>query len=580
LGSASGYGRLLEILFMALPRLWIVVSATLLVFGLSPVTAAVPPVPTAVTRPDDAAALAATIDRYFQQEWARAGVKPAPHTDDAEFLRRVSFDIGGRLPTVAETRAFLADKRPDKRRREIEKLLAGPGYVNHFTNTWRARWMAEASTTYFGRFLIPGFEAWLRRELRQNTPYDQLVRKILTTPIGQSNVFDYFNGNSQELTPAGFYQAKEGKPENLAASTARMFLGVRLECAQCHDAKFASWTREQFWGLAAFFNGIQRQEQGDFVFPTRELNDRREIMIPGSDKVIQASYLDGKQVAWKEKTGARATLADWVTAPDNPYFARAAVNRLWAHFLGMGLTEPVDDMEGNETKAYHPELMKELSRQFIAHKYDLRFLIRAIASSQVYQLTSASPSQDPTRAHLFTHAPLRGLTPEQLFDSLALAIGYQDPQQNNQQFFFGDMSPRAMFLEKFASRSDKPTEPQTSILQALAIMNGAFINDATSVEKSEMLAAVADAPFLSTSERIETLYLATLSRKPTARELERLVKYIDPPAKRTFTVPVLTDSLTGRTKTPLSAANSKGREQRLADVFWALLNSSEFILNH
>jgi hypothetical protein len=509
----------------------------------------------------DPQALTAKIDEYTAARWAAAKVEPAPPADDAEFLRRVSLELTGRIPSVAEARAFLKDKSPDKRQRLVERLLASPRYVAHFTNVWRALLLPEASASFQTRFIVPGFEAWLRKHLAKDTGYDQMVRELLTTPIGPQTMQGLYTFQGQgEPTAIGFYVAKDAKPENLAASTARLFLGLRLECAQCHNHPFASWKREQFWSYAAFFAGIEGQRQGEISIPSKDVVDRKSIAIPGTKRTVEASYLDGSAPQWKDKAGARAVLADWMTAPDNPYFARAAVNRMWAYFFGTGLVDPVDEMAGGDHPPSHPELLDELARQFAANHYDLKYLIRAITASRAYQLTSRGthPGQDDPR--LFARTPVKGLSPEQLFDSLAQATGYQDPTIGNPYaaFQFGGNSPRTEFLTKFAQSGNKAPEAQTSILQALALMNGKFIADATSVERSETFAAVVDAPFLDTRGQIETLYLATLSRFPTPREMARMVQYVEGGPQ----------------------GETQSHDKALADVFWVLLNSGEFILNH
>jgi hypothetical protein len=515
----------------------------------------------------DAQALAGRIDRLVAARWAAAGAQPAPAADDAEFLRRVYLDLAGRIPSVAEAREFLDDKAPDKRARLMERLLAGSRYATHFTNVWRALLLPESDANIQSRFLAPGFESWLRKQLAKNAPYDEMVRELLTTPVGPQSL-QLSRAGAADANASAFYLAKELKPENVAAATSRLFLGVRLECAQCHNHPFASWKRDQFWGYAAFFAGLQRQGNGDFVQPGREVSDRRELTIPGTEKVVQAKFLDGAEPQWKPRASARETLADWMTAADNPYFARAAVNRLWGYFFGTGLVDPVDDMVGSERIPSHPELLDELAREFAAHHYDLKFLIRAITNSKAYQLTSARshPSQD--EPPLFARMAVKGLTAEQLFDSLAQATGYQEAQTNlpPRVVLLGNGSARQEFLTKFGNRSDKITEVQTSILQALALMNGRLVADATSVERSETLGAVADAPFLDTRGRIETLYLATLGRQPRPKELARFVSYVESGGADGQNAP--------------AAEREKYSKQALADVFWVLLNSGEFILNH
>jgi hypothetical protein len=553
---------------MAKQRLWLVglAAALLAAAGARAGDTAAPGKGDPLAR--DAQALAERIDRHVAARWDADGVRPAPLADDAEFLRRAYLDLAGRIPSVAEARDFLDDKSPDKRRRLVERLLDSSRYVTHFTDVWRALMLPESDANIQSRFLAPGFESWVRKQLAKNAPYDEMVRELLTTPVGPQSFQGIRAAGGADSNAAAFYIAKELKPENVAAATSRLFLGVRLECAQCHNHPFASWKREQFWGYAAFFAGLQRQGAGDFAVPGRELTDRRELTIPGTEKVVQARFLDGAEPRWKARASARETLADWMTSADNPYFARAAVNRLWGYFFGTGLVDPVDDMVGSERVPSHPELLDDLAREFAAHHFDLKFLIRAITTSKTYQLTSARthPSQDEPQ--LFARMAVKGLTAEQLFDSLGQATGYQEPRNNLPPgvVVFGNASARQEFLTKFNNRSDKVTEVQTSILQALALMNGKLVADATSLERSETLAAVADAPFLDTRGRIETLYLATLGREPRPKELARLVSYVE----------------SGGSDGPgaTAADRDKNSKQALADVFWALLNSGEFILNH
>jgi hypothetical protein len=515
---------------------------------------AIPPPPSTPAAPmahsvQASRALAGRIDELVAASWATRGVMPTAPADDAEFLRRIYLDLAGRIPRVWETREFLDDPKPDKRERLVSRLLEGPDYVRHFTNVWRATLVPEANNQQL-RFFLPGFQIWLQRRLQDNVGYDRMVREILALPVANNQQMQRQGFDPRAATPLAFYQASELKPENLAASTSRLFLGVKLECAQCHDHPFARWSRKQFWELAAFFSGV-RSQNGPFG-GLQENADRREIKIGGTDKVVKARLLDGTEPTWKQGVSARITLANWITTAENPFFARTAVNRVWAQFFGIGLIDPVDEL-GDKNPPSHPELLDELAHEFAAHQFDLRFLIRAIAMSRTYQLTSAGPPMSPGERRLFTRMAVKGLSPEQLFDSLAQATGYRGPRQGDQRFVFGvDSSPRAEFLTRFAAQ-DKRTEPQTSILQALLLMNGKFVADATSVDRSELLAGVLDAPFLKGPvERTEALYLATLSRRPRPDELSRLTKYVE----------------------------SRDTKSAFADVFWSLLNSSEFMFNH
>jgi hypothetical protein len=509
----------------------------------------------------DAQALAGKIDRLIARRWAEAKAEPAPRADDAEFLRRVYLDLAGRIPPVEETRSFLDDQRPDKRARLVDRLLNGPRYVAHFTNVWRSLLLPEAGNNFQIRLQQGGFENWLKKQLARNAPYDAMVRELLSAKIGGGglNPLVALYGDGGALT---YYLAKELKPENLAAGTARVFLGVSVECAQCHNHPFADWKKEQFWGLAAFFAGIKAQRQMDFLLPGGDDGAKHELTIPGTETVVQAKFLDGKVPEWKGDVTARAALADWVTSKDNRFFARATVNRVWAYLLGTGLIEPVDEMVGATSTATHPELLDLLAREFVEHQFDLKFLYRAIAATRAYQLTSAATHQSQDDPTLFARMPLRGLTGEQLFDSVAMATGYRDSGSGDDLIsglLGGNRSARSEFLTRFAA-SGRAVESQTSILQALSLMNGKVTQAATSLERSETLAAVVDAPFLTTEQRVETLYLAVLSRRPEAKELDRAVKFVESAVK--------------------GAKGTDAASNALADVFWALLNSPEFVLNH
>lgn len=521
-------------------------SYPLLVLSLGAFILALTPAANAADK--DVKALAATIDARIAAAWDK-DVKPATRADDAEFFRRVHLDLAGRIPSVTEVRDFLDDDRPDKRRLWVDRILQADAsdssyrhaYVNHFANVWRA-WLL-AQTNQQVQFQQPALETWLRNRLKANVGYDRLVRELLTQPTAGNQ------GGATEGSAGVFFQANQNKPENLAGSTARLFLGVKLECAQCHNHPFAKWTRTQFWQFAGFFTDVTPQgRQG-------QAGKRGEIKVPGQDKVVRAAFLDGKEPRWKDESSTRPTLVEWMTAADNPYFARALANRLWTYFFGAGL-DNLAEGANEDSPASHKELLDELARQFVSHGYDLKFLIRAIVASQAYQRTSAvsHPSQKTPR--LFERMPLRGLSPEQLFDSLAEATEYGDSGGANPRGFFpgGQRSARGQFLAKFVAQEHK-TDYQTSILQALYLMNNEFIADRISPQKNRTLATLAE-QHTSTARKIESLYLVALSRKPLPAESARLVKYVE------------------------KGGPEGDPKKALADVFWVLLNSPEFLLNH
>jgi hypothetical protein len=509
-------------------------------------------------RADDAGNLAGRIDRHLDSRWRSDGITPAAPADDGEFLRRVSLHIAGTIPVVSEARRFLRDPSAQKRAALIDELLESPGYLTNFSNFFRHFMMPEAGTDLQARAQLPGFEAWLRQHMAKNTHYDALVRELLTVPLDTGRAMNSPLDGMGTATPLGFFQSKQVKPENLAAATSRMFLGLRIECAQCHDHPQDVWKRQQFWGYAAFFAGIERVDRNEeFVGRVKEVFDRRELSIPDSEagRVVQATFLDGSSPQWRTRVSSRRELADWITSKKNPFFARATVNRLWGHFFGVGFVNPVDDFSGTNPPS-HPELLDEIAADFAAHDFDLKYLIRAITATRAYQLSSRKTDDSQDQPQQFARMTVQGLTGEQLFDSLAAAVGFFEPTQQQNVFAFNQTGPRAEFLELLASDNNSPTERQTSILQALALMNGQFTSTATNLDNSATLAAVTEFPLMKDADRIETLYLAALTRKPRRDELDRLTKYVE------------------------SGGPSKDKKAALADVFWALLNSSEFLFNH
>jgi hypothetical protein len=477
----------------------------------------------AETKPEaaDVKALADRIDRRIEAGWKAHQVKPAQPADDAAFLRRVYLDLVGQVPALSEVRDFLDDPAADKRTRLVERLLTTDAHVRFFAATWRKIMVPPDAQLARG----PGLELWLQQQIRDNVGYDKVAREILAGPTNAVpfQEFSLANGN---------------RPENLGAAASRVFLGVRIECAQCHNHPFAKWKKQQFWEFAAFFN-------------------RGPLAIPDTDKKVNARLLVGDTPELKPEVDPRTVLADWVTRADNPFFAQAAVNRLWLHFFGIGLVDPVDGLGENLAPPSHPELLDELAKEFAAHRFDLRFLLRAITGSKTYMLSSVVSDESQNDPRQFARAAVRGLTPEQLYDSLAVVTGKVRPLARGS----GETIPndtfgrRAEFVARFTTPGT-PLDAEASILQALHLMNGKPMADVTSLDGNRLLRTVAEAESLTTARRIEELYLLTMARKPRPEESARLVKYVD------------------------SGGPRGDKKKALADVYWALLNSSEFGLNH
>ncbi len=500
-------------------------------------------VPLWAQAPREPSAMTRRVDELLLERLAAEKITPVEQTSDAEFLRRLTIDLTGRIPRVSEVRDFLASSEADRRAQLIDKLLAKPTHATHLANTWRSFLLPEnADVVRFGG--SEGFEAWLRRQFVDNASYDAIVRDIVLAKgqIGQGATL--------------FYTALENKPEELAAATSRAFLGVQIQCAQCHDHPHDIWKQSDFWGYAAFFAQLQRPGTLPAQAALLADVDIGDVENPITKQVVPPKFLLGSVATPQANTTRREQLAAWLTDKRNPYFAKAAVNRCWALMFGRGLIDPVDDL-GEHNPPSHPELLDELADYFVTTNYDLRNLLRVLANTNAYQRTSMlRDGETPSPPELYARMAIKTLSAEQLYDSLALATLRRDamPAMNNPGQPNFDQT-RAAFLEKFRAPAGNATEFHAGIPQALTLMNGPLVAAAIDLDQSPMLAAVS-APFFSNQQRVETLFLATLSRPPAPDEQAKFVSYLE---------------------SRLTAAE---RQRALSDVLWALLNSAEFTLNH
>lgn len=501
----------------------------------------------------DAPALAREIDRLILEPLVAENIKPAPLCDDATFFRRVNLILAGRLAAPSEVEAFLADASPAKRARLIDEVLASKPFVDHLVAVAREWMLPEARTNPEVAASVPGFEAWLREKFEKNTPYDQLVKELLTTPLNNRQIAMLRGAASEDSrtpnNPLAYYIAKEVKPENLAASSARLFLGLQLECAQCHDHPFSKWTRDQFWGTAAFFGGIERTGGA-----LREVMDRREMAIPNTNRVVQATFLSDKEPEWRYKQSSRIPFAEWAVARDNPFFAQASANRLWDHLFGVGIVDPIDNIDPKNPPS-HPKLMELLARSFADSNFDIKYLLRAICLSETFQRSSVIADATHQDVRRFARFPIQGLSPEQLYGSLSTVIGPKTPSWF--EVFFPTPRPleeegvRGSFIETF-SLSGKKTESQTTILQALTLMNGKETFNASNLMSSKTLQKV-KAMKGQPAEEVKLIYLTVLNRLPRQEESEIAVQYLEA---------------------------GERKPERYADLLWAILNGLEFRTVH
>ena len=491
-----------------------------------------------------ASKMAQQIDSRLAQAWQSAGLTPAAPASDAEFLRRVRLDLTGIIPSVIEVREFLKDDDPDKRRRSVDRLLdtrRTPRHATHLATLWKNVMLPEqANVRRFGG--DAGFQNWLRGQFLRNVPYDQTVSEVLLA-----------TGAANQNSPALFYTALELKPEDIAASTSRIFLGTQIQCAQCHDHPFDHWKQADFWSYAAFFARVKRVRTSP---QSVEEVAEGDVKKPGSDEVVPPGFLNGELSPDDDSRTRRERLAGWITSRDNPYLPRATVNRVWALLFGRGLVNPIDDF-GDHNPPTHPELLDDLAKYFIETDFDLQQLFRTLTYTQAYQLSSEFTSVSEDDAELFARMSIKTLSAEQLYDCLLEGMRRANATNpTTARLGSGRNDPvKTAFLAKFRAPTQGSTEYQAGIPQSLSLMNGDLIRRATDRNQSDLLRAL-DAPFFTDERRVEVLFLSTLSRKPTPTEADKFVSYVK------------------------SGGVTDDRRAALSDVLWALLNSAEFILNH
>ncbi len=479
-------------------------------------------------------AIASWIDEKSQAQWDQEGVAAPLIVDDGTFLRRLYLDLTGTIPSVATAREFLESKDEYKRDIAIEVLLRESRSAEHLARVWRRMLVPTGSPS---EAMGQTIEPWLKDQFARNAPYDEFAKNLLTVKST-----DATDPSKPFATSAiMFYQASGGNAEGVADSATRFFLGVRLGCAKCHDHPFAEWKQKDFWGMAAFFAGVQNGNVED---------SPRTTIRPQDSDVEYAAKLLWEDETKLENGSPRQIFADWVVSAHNPNFAATAVNRVWQHLCGRSLAGTVDDLDqaNAEERAI---LLDGLAEEFIESKYDLRQLISAICRSKAYQCSTVSPNQLGDQLKVADVRPLKTLSPEQVFDAMEQALMLPVGRSDNAARFNGE---RATIVARMNEAfSDSPEDFSAGIPQALMMMNGSVISDATDLEKSRTLRAVVDSPFMKDEDRLETLFLATLTRRPSDREREVLLASVKAEGAVPGTV--------------------------FADIMWALLNSPEFVLS-
>jgi hypothetical protein len=501
------------------------------------------------------------IDDLVFANLKEIGVPPSPVIDDATFLRRVTLDIAGRLPTIAETEAFLASTDPKKRDLAINQLLTTPDYADYFANKWTAllKNKREDAADITANF---AFHAWMRDSLLANLPYDALVRQILGA-----------TGTIVSNPPVAWY--KRVKEPNLQQEdVAQLFLGVRMQCAQCHHHPFERWSQRDYHALTAFFTQVGRKPTAiageDLIFHKRgvALVENKKTM----EKVMPAALGQTPPKILPDED-PRLLLADWMGESSNPFFAKALVNRYWKHFFKRGLVEPEDDLR-DTNPATNPELLEALAKHFIESEFDLKAVIRVITQSQTYQLSSMPNEHNAVDRQNFSHFYPKRLQAEVLLDSIDMLTGaktdFADLPAGTRAISLPDNSYNraAPFLKVFgrpegASVCECERVQSSSLAQSLHLMNSAEV-------KGKLAFAGGRADRLSKSEApvaetIREIYLAAFNREPSGEELSISEDHI------------VKERLDAAGK-PIAPAVAK--KLAYEDLLWAILSTKEFLYNH
>jgi hypothetical protein len=600
----------------------------------------------------------ATIDHLIRAEWKQQNIVPAPPVDDARFLRRLYLDITGEIPPPQAVTAFLADRSPYKRFGAIEALLNSPRYADHWTDYWDGVLMGRQLRFQGQAVDRAAFRQWLHAQFEKNTPWNKFVYDLITATGQNSTGGSYAksiglatapqnagmpqNGAAmQSSDPAmsmtgGDAAASAGNingavnwtlkyattPADLSGSASKIFLGVQIQCAQCHDHKTEKWKQDDFRRFTACFvqarpvlidtgkgiKGMRRVELRDVYRPYIGRGKKNQSRNEYVNAVPAA--LDGTD--FSDSPNRRQALAAWMTAPNNPWFAQAIVNRMWAHFLGRGFVEPIDDFRVSNPPVM-PDLLKRLADDFVANGYDLKQLIRTLCATQVYQLSSApAKSADPDNKY-WARFRLKPMAPEELLTSLVSATNLgpllEKVAGNNLEGLKFAMQRQFTFLFDVDEESEQK-EFEGTIPQALMLLNGNITNRSVVPIPGTALADVLAMPG-GDEAKITALYLRTVSRKPTQPELNRWVAFVNAPRDvvqddRPAVQPAALGArfprmqgllqngqapkkqgMRGNGPDPLNRLNPRldppnptPTQQAYEDLFWALLNSSEFMFNH
>lgn len=485
------------------------------------------------------------VDKLVFEKLHRLQIAPSELCADDEFVRRVHLDVLGRLPTIAETQTFLSDSAPDKRAKLVDSLLAS----DEFPAFWAMKWadLLRVRKTKVSEPGVHKFHRWIEQAVRDNMPYDQFAKQLVTA------------SGSTLVNPAANFYRTSADVNDCTETASQLFLGVRIQCAKCHNHPFERWTQDNYYGIAAFFQRVQRKKTSDaddlIIWSARS----GEITQPRTGKTMKPWAPLKGDLDLPGEGDRREAFAAWLVDPNNPFFAKVEVNRIWGHLLGRGIIEPVDDFRESNPAA-HPALLEALAKDFVAHGYDRKHVMRTILNSRVYQLSSRRNEFNKDDVKYFSHSRTRMLTAEQLLDAICQVTGvpekYAGLPAGTRAVELPSPDVDNYFLKVFGQPARETAcacerAGESNLSQALQMINGPLVHGKIKDAKNRArtLAAAGKQP----ADVIKELYLAAFSRAPSDPEMKAALDHI---------------------------AKSGNAERGMEDVCWAILNTNEFLFQH
>lgn len=489
------------------------------------------------------------IDEPIRAKWRKLNLTPSPLADDATFLRRLFLDVIGTLPTADEVRRFLDDPSPEKRAAWVDVVLDRGEYADYWAVKWGDLLRNQRKNQRENQRGTYAFHAWIRNAIAANLPYDQFVRGIVAA-----------QGTVDQHPPVIWYRTVRNLTHQ-TNDTAQLFLGTRIACAQCHNHPYERWTQDDYYGLQAFFARLGRKPGEISQEPAIFVRQDGQVRHPTTGKVMVPHGLDGPEVLATEDEDPRQLLVDWMARPENPFFAAALTNRVWGHFMGRGLVEPVDDLRVTNP-ASNPQLLDALAHDFVAHRYDVKHLIRQIVNSTAYQLSSEPSPGNRNDRQNYARAYPRRMPAEVMLDAICQVTGsaesFAGMPQGTRAIQLPDEAIASTFLDVFGRppretpcECERPRE--ANLAQALQLLNSGDLQAKITTPRGRLASWLEDTQ-KSNPEILEELYLTALGRRPRDSERTTLLTYV--------------------------GGKSSDRTAAFQDVLWALLNTKEFLFNH